>query len=271
MILSLVKTRRFSVIWILCALITLYVLEVRGALFGVAKGSFGYDGTRLILFWHLSAACLMGFVLALVTLLAIETKRFRVVWLMCSTIAFYILLFSYLIIASFPSEYKTEDGRSVIGSDSYILSNWYELEIRRVFYGDTPVFIAPDNTLLILFWHVIAACLVGLVFAPVTLLVIKTRRFRAVWLLCSLITFCILWFSYHLYNSFPVACFVACSLGNWYELEIRRVLFGETPVLIFSDNTLLTLLKHVSASCLIGLVLALVSLMAIKPADKEKE
>ncbi|QDT22552.1 hypothetical protein [Gimesia chilikensis] len=180
MILSLVKTRRFSVIWILCALITLYVLEVRGALFGVAKGSFGYDGTRLILFWHLSAACLMGFVLALVTLLAIETKRFRVVWLMCSTIAFYILLFSYLIIASFPSEYKTEDGRSVIGSDSYILS-------------------------------------------------------------------------------------------NWYELEIRRVLFGETPVLIFSDNTLLTLLKHVSASCLIGLVLALVSLMAIKPADNEKE
>ncbi|QDT86469.1 hypothetical protein MalM14_41450 [Gimesia chilikensis] len=72
MILSLVKTRRFSVIWILCALITLYVLEVRGALFGVAKGSFGYDGTRLSLFWHVSASCLIGLVLALVSLMVIK-------------------------------------------------------------------------------------------------------------------------------------------------------------------------------------------------------
>ena len=92
---------------------------------------------------------------------------------MCSMIAFYILLFSYLIIASFPSEYKTEDGRSVIGSDSYILGNWYELEIRRVLFGETPVLIFSDNTLLTLFWHVSASCLIGLVLALVSLMAIK--------------------------------------------------------------------------------------------------
>lgn len=271
MILSLVKTRRFRVIWLLCALITLYVLEVRPILFGDTKLMSAFDDTRLSLFWHLSAACLMGLVLALVALMAIETKRFRVVWLSCSLITFCILLFSYQIIASFPSEYKTVDGTLGLYYIRCTLGEWYELEFRRVLYGGISMPIASYATRLMLFWHVIAACLVGLVFAPVTLMVIKTRRFRAVWLLCSLITFCILWFSYHIYGSFPVVCFVACSLGNWYELEIRRVLFGETSAFTTSDHTLLILFKHVSASCLIGLVLALVTLKAIKPGDNEKE
>ncbi|MCH9725211.1 MAG: hypothetical protein K0U86_09940, partial [Planctomycetes bacterium] len=105
---------------------------------------------------------------------------------------------------------------------------------------------------------------------------VKTKRFSAVWILCSLITFCILWFSYHIYGSFPsglgtVACFLSCTLGDWYELEIRRVLFGDTPMMIISDDTRLILFWHVIASCLIGLALALITLMAIKPANKEKE
>ncbi|WP_261343237.1 hypothetical protein [Gimesia panareensis] len=41
-------------------------------------------------------------------------------------------------------------------------------------------------------------------------------------------------------------------------------------MMITSDETRLILFWHVSASCLIGLVLALVTLMAIKPANKEK-
>ncbi|MDF1745719.1 MAG: hypothetical protein P1V19_18610 [Gimesia sp.] len=40
---------------------------------------------------------------------------------------------------------------------------------------------------------------------------------------------------------------------------------------IASYATRLMLFWHVIASCLIGLVLALVTLMAIKPANKEKE
>ncbi|HAH49290.1 MAG TPA: hypothetical protein DCM07_31505 [Planctomycetaceae bacterium] len=252
-------------------MITLYALEIRPILFGDTQLMSAFDATRLSLFWHLSAACLIGLVLALVALMAIETKRFRVVWLLCSLITFCILLFSYQISASFPSEYETVDGTLGLYYIWCTLGEWYELEFRCVLYGGIPMPIASCATRLMLFWHVIAACLVGLVFAPVTLMAIKTRRFRAVWLLCSLITFCILWFSYNIYGSFPVACFVACSLGNWYELEIRRVLFGETPVFSTSDHTLLILFKHVSASCLIGLVLALVTLKAIKPADNEED
>ena len=165
----------------------------------------------------------------------VKTRRFCVVWILCSLIAL------------------------------------YALEIRPILFGNTQLMSAFDATRLNLFWHVSVACLIGLVLALVTLLAIETKRFRAVWLFCSLITFCFLLFSYHIYGSFPVACFVACSLGNWYELEIRRVLFGETPLFSTSDHTLLILFKHVSASCLIGLVLALVTLKAIKPADKEKE
>ncbi len=101
---------------------------------------------------------------------------------------------------------------------------------------------------------------------------VKTKRFRVVWLLCSLITFCILLFTYHIYGSFSSGLgTVACPLGEWYSVEIRRVLFGEAPMLIISDDTRLILFRHVSASCLIGLVLALVTLKAIKPVDNEKE
>ncbi|WP_417388335.1 hypothetical protein [Gimesia sp.] len=231
-----------------------------------------FDDTRLSLFWHVSAACLSGLVLALVALMAIETKRFRVVWLLCSLITFCILLYSYKISASFPSEYKTVDGTLGLYYIWCTLGEWYELEFRRVLYGGTPMPIASYSTRLMLFWHVSASCLIGLVLAPVTLMAIKTRRFRVVWILCSLVPFCILWFSYHIYGSFPSGLgTIGCPLGTWYELEIRRVFFGETPKLIISDNTLLMLFWHVIASCLIGLVLALVSLIAIKPADNEKE
>jgi len=275
MILSQVKTKRFSVVWILCSLITLYVLEIRRVLFGDTQVS-DFGDTRLSLFWHVSASCLFGLVLALVTLMAIKTKRISVVWILCSLITFYILLFSYQIFESFPSEYKTGDGTSVLSTGRCTLGDWYELEIRRVLFGDTPMSTASYDTHLILFWHVSASCLFGLVLAPVTLMAIKTKRFSAVWILCSLITFCILLFSYHIYGSFPsglgiVACFPACTLGDWYELEIRRVLFGDTPMMIISDDTRLILFWHVSASCLIGLVLAPFALMAIKPANKEKE
>ncbi|QDU09829.1 hypothetical protein [Gimesia aquarii] len=231
-----------------------------------------FDDTRLSLFWHVSASCLFGLVLALVTLMAIETKRFSAVWILCSLITFCILLFSYQIYASYPSGFETVDGTLGLIQISCTLGEWYELEIRRVLFGDTPMPIASDDTRLILFWHVSASCLFGLVLAPVTLMAIKTKRFSAVWILCSLITFCILLFSYQIFVSFPGGLVtIACPLGEWYELEIKRVLFGDAPKLITSDDTLLILFWHVSASCLIGLVLALVTLMAIKPANKEKE
>ena len=274
MILSQVKTKRFSVVWILCSLITLYVLEIRRVLFGDTQVS-DFGDTRLSLFWHVSASCLFGLVLALVTLMAIETKRFRMVWILCSLITFCILLFSYQISASYPSEYKTVDGTLGLFYIRCTLGEWYELEIRRVLFGDTPMPIASYATRLMLFWHVSASCLIGLVIAPVTLMAIETRRFRAVWILCSLITFCILWFSYHIFVSFPGGIVTVSSpLGGWYEYEIKRVLFGDTfgdtPKWIASYDTRLILFWHVIASCLIGLVLAHVALKAIKPANKEK-
>ncbi|WP_298864429.1 hypothetical protein, partial [uncultured Gimesia sp.] len=196
--------------------------------------------------------------------------------ILCSLIIFCILWFSYQISASFPSEYKTVDGTLGLYYIRCTLGEWYELEIMRVLFGDTPMPIASYATRLILFWHVIASCLIGLVLAPVTLMAIKTKRFSAVWILCSLITFCILWFSYHTYVSFPGGiATISSPLGGWYEYEIKRALFGDTfgdtPKWNASDDTLLILFWHVIASCLIGLVLALVTLMAIKPANKEKE
>ncbi|QDT95294.1 hypothetical protein [Gimesia aquarii] len=97
-------------------------------------------------------------------------------------------------------------------------------------------------------------------------------RFSVVWILCSMITFCIMLFTYKIYGSFPSGLgTLACTLAEWYELEIRRVLFGYPQVMVTPDDTRLILFRHVSASWLIGLVLALVTLMVIGPTNKEKE